>query len=1617
MRKKTRKIISIFLLVMLIATDNSFISAADRVLAMSAETAYITELSNATYSEATPSIESSYKAAPSEAAPSEAAPSEATPSEATPSEATPSEAKESFIQIRPEEKPSWYKKTGKLYQFEDRDGIIQYRIYGKIGEEGEEGWYQSDETGVLLEDATFAQPVDLDWEDNYDAPYRFDSALASRSTFMELSETLFCDEKEIFQYSSEVTTKRPFGRNYDGSYYNVWHFFNNIENEQVLEEQKDWDTYFMYGHVINTYSSDLSQNRWFEVSNNGKVIVDEFQNVATPSMAVPLEIPKYYNKTNNDEIWNFTDRDDQVQYRTFLNNKWFECDSDGILSQQDGIDLNWEYYNLAPYIYESSEPKSNDIDNVVKMDFGANYDWFTYKTVYTNEGNGVNWDGSCYNLTKVKIGIIDRDLKDKGTDRYYFFGKIKNKIDSDKEDSSDDYSDFWQSGDLKLSLFDLNSMEDIINQELEKTTEENDQKDDEWYRSGEDFIVRSKVTTSPLITMMRGPLPDIGPVNYSYQADWYSGLVYKITDGRHPQTSQRYNYTTAYGFSAYIGAFYRYSSYRQRYYFEIYADKTGRNDPNTQVPVFNVDCTENITVEFPTVDNFHKDAYWLCRDIDGEALSYGVGDTDYASETFKGLENGKYSVYRYEYHDGEDGNGGWSGGRSYTFSLNNIHRGNGNIVSTNATCTSPGSKTVYYPECGHYNTEYSPALGHDYSVQYTYKTDGYHYKYCPRDGVLLDKQPNVYYVSYNGNGATSGSTASTTHTYGAAMSTTPNGYSRKNYKFNGWNTKADGTGINYNNTQAVSNLSGTNGATVTLYAQWIRLKNTVTFQDYDGKLIESKIVNAGDAVIPPTEPFRLGYSFNGWDKSLEEVTTDFTATAQYSVNSYTVIYASEVNQPSDISTQLFASLQTYDSALGILPNPLEKGYTFIGWFDGDKKISPETVFSPMGNPQNYVYNARWKVNNYHIRFLGNHYKLDQVIAEQDRDYYNIIGDLPELQIPGYTFMGWFDKNEKAITSESWVEPEDVDYTAHWEANQYNLHFDSNLYAIKKDPEDKTVTYDTAVGELPVLKTDGYTFLGWFTDPEKGEEITESTPVSIGNQTYYAHWTKNTYFMKFITDMATNLIAEISVVYDQVVGKLHVPKLEDFSFRGWYLSPYTATSSEAIYLDSATPSEALRIDEDTVYKIATSSEAYAYFDLVFREEDGNKNRRCGKDGILGNEDDNFYFNGEDKTAGTSDDRKIFKGLDGEYGTSDDYYEYEGYHVYSGKDGIFGTADDFVDLKNGTNLRAQHSVWWDNGALLVNNGYNMSPGTKYDWIWENEAANTIRRAGDDFIFFTEDDEIYWIGPDGIPGNEDDKLIHKGMDGQYGTIDDFIDNENGTNTRPGPDLIWGTEDDEIWWNGPDGIPGNEDDKLIHKGMDGQYGTIDDFIDNGDGTNTRPGPDLIWGTIDDEIWLNGPDGIPGNEDDILKVTKNNGVSVNVIQPVNVLPMYPSIEYGGDSDNNRGVFNKKITPQINTLKQSNYEGLGGEVLEDTPTLIPVENKETYIKDEISQSNIEVGSDKIKSFWGKLFNWLKEKKDEFAVLLFFLVLLAVLYEGSRRKNKGKIPAGVKKPNNKKNKKV
>lgn len=125
-----------------------------------------------------------------------------------------------------------------------------------------------------------------------------------------------------------------------------------------------------------------------------------------------------------------------------------------------------------------------------------------------------------------------------------------------------------------------------------------------------------------------------------------------------------------------------------------------------------------------------------------------------------------------------------------------------------------------------------------------------------------------YKVQYDGNGATQGAMESSSHIYGTESCLLANGFQRKGYKFNGWNTKKDGSGTSYKDGAAVKNLTAKKNGTVTLYAKWKVITWKITYKPGKGKMGKSvrKTYTVNTKTFTLSRPSRKGYDFDGWYK-------------------------------------------------------------------------------------------------------------------------------------------------------------------------------------------------------------------------------------------------------------------------------------------------------------------------------------------------------------------------------------------------------------------------------------------------------------------------------------------------------------------------------------------------------------------------------------------------------------------------------------------------------------------------------------------------------------------------------------------------------------------------------
>ena len=110
------------------------------------------------------------------------------------------------------------------------------------------------------------------------------------------------------------------------------------------------------------------------------------------------------------------------------------------------------------------------------------------------------------------------------------------------------------------------------------------------------------------------------------------------------------------------------------------------------------------------------------------------------------------------------------------------------------------------------------------------------------------------------------------------------------------------------------------------YRQYKINTYTVTFVDYDGKVLNEQTVDWDGAAIYPSDPSREGYHFTGWDQAIDHVKADRTVTAQYAINTYTVTFVDY-----DGVTVLKEQTVDWDTDATAPEDPKRDGFIFTGW--------------------------------------------------------------------------------------------------------------------------------------------------------------------------------------------------------------------------------------------------------------------------------------------------------------------------------------------------------------------------------------------------------------------------------------------------------------------------------------------------------------------------------------------------------------------------------------------------------------------------------------------------------------------------------------------------------------
>lgn len=255
----------------------------------------------------------------------------------------------------------------------------------------------------------------------------------------------------------------------------------------------------------------------------------------------------------------------------------------------------------------------------------------------------------------------------------------------------------------------------------------------------------------------------------------------------------------------------------------------------------------------------------------------------------------------------------------------------------------------------------------------------------PYTGVMPNKNTTIkahsreyqYNVHFEGNGATGGTVDDMTGlNYSGTYALNANAFLRTGYKFTGWNTRADGSGTPYTDKAAFFKLCDTDGATITLYAQWKVNSYKVTLHAGAGmENVTGDGTYAYNSVVTVGAVLKEGYHWLNWTGNfgndagtiLSTDTQNFVfqmpahdveAVANGEANSYTIHFDSNggTGHINDIQTTYETDVTLPDAA-GVYKKytldgvnvttevySLEKTYesVFLGWalYDNKDKVSP-----------------------------------------------------------------------------------------------------------------------------------------------------------------------------------------------------------------------------------------------------------------------------------------------------------------------------------------------------------------------------------------------------------------------------------------------------------------------------------------------------------------------------------------------------------------------------------------------------------------------------------------------------------------------------------------------------
>lgn len=306
-----------------------------------------------------------------------------------------------------------------------------------------------------------------------------------------------------------------------------------------------------------------------------------------------------------------------------------------------------------------------------------------------------------------------------------------------------------------------------------------------------------------------------------------------------------------------------------------------------------------------------------------------------------------------------------------------------------------------------------------------------------------------------------------------------------------------------------------------IFIGWDKSLNNITsdlviyplYEDITNKVLVNIVVDnksyieyveIGSDIDLPESPFKEGYTFLGWDKSNLNITDSTTITAQFEINYYNISYL--------IDGELFGDVENlaYGSEISKKTAPKKDEHIFIGW-SNEIDVVPASDYVVYGHYINIydlhdVYDGvarKFSVYDSYKDYSINYYYNDEIVRNiVNAGDYKVILDFTEFNDLSYTFVYEF----KISKANSIITANDIDVV--YDGDEYSI-----LYSLNHDEAEIVSTLNSFItaGEyfvtLSVPETKNYLGLTITKTVNIRKKTYDISSISFDSQTYIYDGTK------------------------------------------------------------------------------------------------------------------------------------------------------------------------------------------------------------------------------------------------------------------------------------------------------------------------------------------------------------------------------------------------------------------------------------------------------------------------------------------------------------------------------